>query len=106
MSTEDDGIAGGDFVEFFNEHGALGAQAVDHKAVMHDFVTHVDWRAEAHQGSFDDLDGPLDAGAEAARIGEQDFFVVHDGSRLGLGVAAQRMPITSTSNRMDLPASG
>ncbi len=33
-------------VEFLDEHRALGAQAVDHVAVVHHFVPHVDRRAE------------------------------------------------------------
>ena len=30
------------FAEFLDENGALGAQALDHVAVMHDFVTDID----------------------------------------------------------------
>jgi hypothetical protein len=37
--------------------------------VVHDFVAHVDRRAELDQRALDDLDGALDAGAEAAGIG-------------------------------------
>jgi hypothetical protein len=34
-----------------------------------DFVAHVDGRAELLQGTLDDLDRTVDAGAEAARLG-------------------------------------
>ena len=82
----------GYLVEFLDEHRALGAQVLHHELVMHDLVAHVDGCAVQRQRPLDDLDGALDAGAEAAGIGEQN---VH-----------HRMPITSTSNRMALPARG
>ncbi len=48
------------------------AQAVDHVTVVHDFVAHVDRRAEQLDRALDDVDRAVDTGAEAARIGEQD----------------------------------
>ncbi len=71
-------------------------QVVDDVGVVHDLVPHVDRRAEADQGALDDLDGPIDAGAKAARLGQDDFF---DG-------AHQRTPISSTSKVTGRPASG
>ena len=65
------------FEAFLDEYRALGAQVVDDELVMHHFVAHIDRRAEALQCLLDDLDGALDAGAEAARIGEQDFHGGH-----------------------------
>ena len=64
---------GGVLVRRLDEHGAAGAQGLDHKAVVHDFMAHVNGRAELGEGPLDDFDGPFDAGAEATGIGEQDF---------------------------------
>jgi hypothetical protein len=47
-------------------------EVVDHELVVHDFVAHVDRRAQGLDGALDDLDGAVDAGAEATRVGEQD----------------------------------
>jgi hypothetical protein len=38
-------------------------------AVVHHIVAHVDWRAEQLQRPFDDLDCPVDTGAETSGIG-------------------------------------
>ena len=73
VRAEDDGRAGGHFREIVDEHGAALAQVVDDEPVVHHFVTHVDRRAVQHDRALDDLDGAVDAGAEAARIGEQDL---------------------------------
>src|SRR5262249_59323743 len=64
------------FVQFVDEHGAARAQAVDDEAVVDDFVTHVDWRAERLQRALDDLDRAVDAGAEATWVGQEN---VHGG---------------------------
>ena len=49
-------------------------QVVDDVGVVDDLVAHVDRRAERLQRALDDLDRAIDAGAEAARLGEDDFF--------------------------------
>src|SRR3546814_18013355 len=54
-------------VEFVDEYGALGGQAVDDEAIMDDLVPHIDRRAVLRQRPFDDLDGTIDAGTEAER---------------------------------------
>jgi hypothetical protein len=41
-------------------------------AVVDDFVTDVDGRSELPKGELDDLDGPVHAGTESARVGEQN----------------------------------
>ena len=46
---------------------------VDHIAVVDDLVAHIDRRPELLQRQFDDLDRPVDAGAEAARRAKQDI---------------------------------
>jgi hypothetical protein len=77
MGTEDDRAAGRHFVKFLDEHRPLGAQVVADELVVHDFVAHVDRRAEFFQGTLDDGDGAFDAGAEAAGVGEDDLHL-HD----------------------------
>ena len=63
------------FVQLFDEHRAEAAQPLDDVAVVHDLVTHVDRRAEQLERALDDVDRAIDAGAETARIGEQDLHV-------------------------------
>jgi len=68
MGGKNDGRAGiRDFVQFFDEDGALGLEALHHVAVMDNFMAHIDRRAVFGERQFDDLDRPVDAGAEAAR---------------------------------------
>ena len=72
MRGEHDRRAGGHFVELLDEHRALRLQVVDDEPVVDDLVAHVDRRAELRERLLDDRDRAVDAGAEAARIGEQD----------------------------------
>ena len=44
---------------------------------MHDFVTHVDRRAERFERALDDLDGAIDAGTESTWVGEQHLHGRH-----------------------------
>ena len=74
VGREHQGVAGGDVVQLFDEDRALVAQVFDHVGVVHDLVAHVDRRAELFQGALDDLDRTVHAGAEAARLGSQDFI--------------------------------
>ena len=46
VGAEDHGGAVGHFVEFLDEDRAAVLEVVDHEAVVHDFVAHVDRRAE------------------------------------------------------------
>ncbi len=57
----------GNFVELLDKDRALGAQAVDHVAVMHDLVTHIDRRPVQRQSAFHRVDRAHHAGAKAAR---------------------------------------
>ncbi len=73
VGGEDHGRIGvRDFVQFFDEDGALGSERFHHVAVMDDLVTHIDWRAISGERQLDDLDGAVDAGAEAPRRREID----------------------------------
>ena len=47
------------------------AQPLDDVPVVHHFMPHVDRRAEELDRALDDVDGAIDAGAEAARISQQ-----------------------------------
>ena len=69
---EDDRAAGRNLGELVDEHRALRLQVVDDELVVHDLVAHVDRRAELRERLLDDRDRAVDAGAEAARVREQD----------------------------------
>ena len=69
---KDDRAVVGDLVEFVDEYRAQLAQPVDDEAVMDDFVADIDRRAEPLERELDDLDRAVDAGAKAARRGDQD----------------------------------
>ena len=68
---EDDRGAVGDLVELVDEDGALTLQVGDDVRVVHDLAADVDRPRVAPQGQLDDVDGPVDAGAERARSGQQ-----------------------------------
>src|SRR5207342_2828692 len=72
VRAEDHGRAGRHFVQLFHEYRAALAQVFDHEPVVHDLVTDIDRRAERFDRPLDDLDGAVDAGAEATWIGEND----------------------------------
>ena len=73
MRAEDDGRAVRNLVELVHEVGAEVAQAVHHELVVHDFVAHIDRRAEELDRALDDVDRAVDAGAESPRVREEDF---------------------------------
>jgi hypothetical protein len=58
-------------IQLRHEDRALGLQAVDDEAVVDDLVADVDGCAIALERELDDADGAVDAGAEAARRGDQ-----------------------------------
>ena len=65
----------GDFGQFLDENRALGLQAVDDIAVMHDLVADIDRGAVDRQRPFHGVDRPDHAGAEAAGRTKHDFEV-------------------------------
>ena len=56
-------------VQLIDKHRPLIAQAIHHEAVMHHLVAHIDRGTELLQSAFHDIDGTIDAGAKAARVG-------------------------------------
>ena len=71
MRREDHGRAVGHLVQLLDEHRALRAQAVDDEAVVDDLVPDINRRAVLLDREFDNADGTVDAGAKAARRGDQ-----------------------------------
>ena len=76
MGAEDGDAARRHLVHFLDEAHTLGAKPVDHMAVMDDFVPDVDRGAIKRQGPLDDLYRPLDAGAEASGLGQDDLHAL------------------------------
>ena len=72
VRAEDHGGAVRHLVELLDEDRAQRPQPLDHEPVVHHLVTHVYRRAEERDRALDDVDRAVDAGAEAARIGQQD----------------------------------
>jgi hypothetical protein len=61
------GILSRDLVEFLDKDRAFRLQTVDDEFVVNDLMAHIDRAAVFLQGQFDDLYGPVDACAKAAR---------------------------------------
>ncbi|MND69290.1 hypothetical protein D3C80_607560 [compost metagenome] len=59
-------------VQFLDEDGALGFQSLDDITVMNDLVADIDRRTVLFQRQNDDLDRPVDTGAETARTAKPD----------------------------------
>jgi hypothetical protein len=69
---EDDGGALGHLVVLLDEDGPALLQRLDDVLVVHDLLADVDRRPVGLQRLLDRDDGPVDAGAVAARGSEQD----------------------------------
>ena len=65
--------AGRDFAQLLDEDRALGAQALDHVAVVHDFVADIDRGAVKREQPLHRFDGAHDAGAKAERRAQQNL---------------------------------
>ena len=73
MCRKDHGCTGfWDLVQLLHKYGAFRLERFDHVAIVHDLVADVDRGAEPLESQFHDLYGPIDAGAEAARRGQED----------------------------------
>ena len=93
VGAEDGDRAVGDLVQLLDEPGALGGEFLHDPLVVDDLVAHIDRRPVALERLLDDLDRALDAGAEAARLGEDDLH------RELLKAIEQVAPETRTVNR-------
>ena len=71
MRGKDDRAASGHLLELLHEYRAEPAQPLDHVPVVHHLMTHIDRCAEQLHRTLDDIDGAVNAGTEAARVGEQ-----------------------------------
>ncbi len=74
MSAEDDALAGGHLVEALDKNRAFLFQRLEHEAVVHDLMAHVERASVGAQRAADSLDGTIDAGAKSARLSQDDFF--------------------------------
>ena len=72
MGGEDGHGTGRDLIQLVDEHRTTGTQVLDHVSIVDDLVADVDRRAILLQGSLDDFDCSLHAGAEAAGLGQDD----------------------------------
>src|SRR5690606_22027431 len=61
------------FMQLVDEDGALGLQVLDDVAVMDDFVPDINGRAVELESPLDDVDGPVDSRAKAARLRQHNF---------------------------------
>ncbi len=74
MSAEDHALAGGNLVEALDKNRAFAFERFEHETVVDDLMAHVERAAVRAQRAADRLDRAIDAGAEAARLSEDDFF--------------------------------
>ena len=72
VGTKDHRVAGGDVVDVFDKRDALVDEAVDHVLVVDDVVVDIQRGADQVDQLLDRVDGHVDAGAEAAGVGEDD----------------------------------
>ena len=72
VGAEDRDGAVGNLRQVLDEDRALAPEFLHHAAVMDDLVPHIDGLAGPLQRILDGADGALDAGAEAARGGDED----------------------------------
>ncbi len=68
MRTEYDNALIRDLFKLVDEHRAAGTQIIDHKAIVHDLMAHINRRAKHFQGPVDDINCAIDARTEAPGI--------------------------------------
>ena len=79
-----------DLLLIVHENGAELLEPADDVVVVDDVVADVDRRPVLLEQALDDLDRPVDAGAERPRRGEQDAAAAHPG--LPSGAPGQAAP--------------
>jgi hypothetical protein len=72
MRAEDNGRTCRHIVEFFHKYGTESTQTIDHIAIVHDFVAHIDRSTEQFDCTLDDLNRAFDTSTESARISEMN----------------------------------
>ena len=70
VGRKDHRAAFGHIVQFLDKHGTKGAQSIDDKFIVHDFMAYIHRCAPFHQRQFNDLDRPVHPRAKAARCGK------------------------------------
>jgi len=60
-------------IQFLHKHGALVPEGIDYVFIMYDLVADVDRGTEEFQGTFYNLDGPVNAGTKSTGIGKYDL---------------------------------
>src|ERR1700679_261455 len=68
VGAVDDAFTVGNFVFAIDENGTLATEFVHDKAVMDDFLAHIDGRTEGLGGDGNDVDGAHYSSAKAARL--------------------------------------
>ena len=71
------GRAFGDIGQIFDKDSAFSAQIVDHKFIVHHFMTHINRRAELFQRTLYNTNGAIHPGAKTARVGQHNHFFRH-----------------------------
>ena len=94
VGREDDRFALGHLPLVVDEHGPAGLELAHHVEVVDDLLAHVDRRPVEVERLLDRLDGPLDAGAVAARRGEE-----HPGDHARIVSSLTKMGRTAYSAR-------
>ena len=70
VGAEDGGGARRDGGDFVDKYRALLLKSLDHVAVVHDLLAHVNRLVEDLQRLLDDVNGPVHPGTKAARLGQ------------------------------------
>ena len=66
MSTKNDRATRRHFVQLLDKHRPFGAQIVTDELVVHNLMSHINWRAKLFQGALDNGDGTFDTGRKTA----------------------------------------
>ncbi len=85
MCAENSDRTIGNFIKLFNKDSALVAERLNNELVMHDLVADIDRRPIDFESFLNDINGPLDAGAKTARLGQNNSQGRHVGHRNSSG---------------------
>ena len=99
MRGEDQDSAVRHFANLLDKNRAAFTQTVHHVAVVHHFVTNVNWRAINGERIFNNADSAVNACTKAAWVGQQDLHVTPP--------VPDRLPVLQYQNeRYGPPADG